>query len=486
MPEPSRARKPGVSGSFYPDDPSRLKRDIHAFLDNVPDREVRGRPLVLIEPHAGYVYSGQVAAYGYKLLKNAGIKKVAVISPSHVESFPFSSIYDGSAYETPLGAIPVDKELARDIAARAPDSIRLSDRGHVLAGSPRQEHALEVQLPFLQTVLRDFTLVPIVMGDQSWDQCRALGHALYPFLERPDFLVVVSSDLSHFHGYEAANEMDGMFCRLMSRMAPDELYDAVRIHDCEACGAGPVVASMIAAKRAGGDECIVLHAANSGDVSGDRGSVVGYASAVIRQSVPPTQTEDDAVNQAADTALTDAEKAHLLSLARHAVAVTTGIESHPPAALDTPGLKDAKGAFVTLKIAGRLRGCIGMIESRQPLTETVVEMARAAATGDPRFAVLSGEEFSRILIEISVLSKPRLVESWKDITVGRDGVIVEQGLNRGLLLPQVAVEAGWDAKAFLEFTCEKAALPRDAWRDDDTRIHTFSADVFAEDSSPGA
>ncbi len=479
MKEPFRAREPAVAGSFYPDNPDQLRRDIHSFLENVPKESSPGRPLVLIEPHAGYVYSGQVAAYGYKLIENMEIRTVAVISPSHMESFPFVSIFDGDSYETPLGRIEVDRELAEVIASAAPDSIKLSERGHILPGSARQEHALEVQLPFLQHVLHNFSIVPIVMGDQSWDYCAALGDALAPHLKRHDFLVVVSSDLSHFHGYDSANTMDGLFCRLMSSMKPRDLYDSVRKHECEACGTGPVIASLIAGLHAGADECTILHAANSGDITGDRGSVVGYASAVIRRAARPgfKETEETSTE---DVPLTAAEQSYLLELARHSIATTTGIAVDPPAAMNTPGLLETKGAFVTLKLGGRLRGCIGMIEAQQPLIDTIVEMARAAATSDPRFPALSEEEFPRLEIEISVLSRPRIVESWEDITVGRDGIIIEKGLNRGLLLPQVAIETGWDAKTFLEFTCEKAALPPDAWRDDDAKIFTFAAHVFGE------
>ncbi len=484
MTDPFRVRKPAVAGSFYPDDPDRLNNDIRSFLENVPKHTSRNKPLVLIEPHAGYVYSGQVAAYGYKLLQNTEIRTVAVISPSHMESFPFVSVFDGDSYETPLGRIDVDHELAEAIASTAPDSIKLSSNGHILPGTSRQEHALEVQLPFLQHVLSDFSIVPIVMGDQSWEFCAALGAALTPHFERHDFLVVVSSDLSHFHEYESANKMDGTFCRLMADMNPRELYDSIRKHESEACGAGPVIASLIAAREAGADECVILNAANSGDITGDRGSVVGYASAVVRRG--GAHAEEEAEETSENEALLSAsEEKYLIALARHAIAETAGVDVDKPEPLDTPGLMDTKGAFVTIKIGGRLRGCIGMIESLQPLTETIGDMARAAATSDPRFPAISEDEYPRVEIEISVLSRPHATASWEEIIVGRDGIIVEKGLSRGLLLPQVAVEAGWDAKTFLEFTCEKAGLPPGAWRDEDTEILTFSAHVFGETETKG-
>ncbi|UCH84127.1 MAG: AmmeMemoRadiSam system protein B, partial [Candidatus Latescibacterota bacterium] len=198
-----RVRPPAVAGTFYPGDPGTLRNDIEEYLANAePARTVTGRPAILIEPHAGYMYSGQIAAYGYRLIADRSIKTVAVISPSHMEHFSFVSVFDGDAYETPLGTIDVDKTVAKNLAEARPE-IRLSERGHLQHDLGRQEHALEVQLPFLQTVLEDFKIVPIVMGDQSWDYCQALGESLAPFLANENFVVVVSSDLSHFYSYDA-------------------------------------------------------------------------------------------------------------------------------------------------------------------------------------------------------------------------------------------------------------------------------------------
>jgi AmmeMemoRadiSam system protein B/AmmeMemoRadiSam system protein A len=478
MDKPMRVRKPAVAGSFYPGQPQTLRRDIESFLTNVHTASRSGRPLALIEPHAGYIYSGGVAAYGYRLIKDLDIRTVAVVSPSHMEYFPFVSVYDGDAYETPLGRIDVDKETARAIVSSETERIRLSGRGHINPGSHRQEHALEVQLPFLQTVLHNFRIVPIVMGDQDWELCSALGNALAPHMGRSDFLVVVSSDLSHFHGYETANKLDSFFCGLIEEMNPEHLYEAIRSAECEACGAGPVIASLIAARRTKGAACRILHAANSGDVTGDRHSVVGYAAAVI-ESVATNETES--VDENARTAeLTSNERSYLLDLARSAVAVAAGARVDPPGDTSTPALLEPRGAFVTLKIRGRLRGCIGMVESRKPLKTTVKEMARAAAISDPRFSPLDADELGGLDLEISVLSPLRRVRSPEEIVIGTHGLVVEKGLSRGLLLPQVATEAGWDVETFLQYTCEKAGLPSSAWTDPETKIYVFTAVVFGD------
>ncbi|MFQ5512701.1 MAG: AmmeMemoRadiSam system protein B, partial [Candidatus Krumholzibacteriia bacterium] len=277
---PHRVRKAAVAGSFYPGDGETLRDEIGRFLVNVRSSPPAGRPVVVIAPHAGYMYSGQVAAYGYRLLENLGIRTAIVISPSHVEHFPFAAVFDGDTYETPLGAIPVDRELADRIAGAA-ESVRRSGRGHTQDELPRREHALEVQLPFLQLVLDDVKVVPIVMGDQDWTVCEDLGRSIAPHIARPDVVVVASSDLSHFHPYDVARRKDAVFCDLLEFMDPRRLYDSVATRECEACGAGPVIASMIASANLGATRCTVLSTANSGDVTGDLKSVVGYAAAVI-------------------------------------------------------------------------------------------------------------------------------------------------------------------------------------------------------------
>jgi len=403
-----------------------------------------------------------------------------VISPSHMEHFPFVSVFAGEAYETPLGRIAIDIETAERIAGAAPGRIRISEHGHVHTGSFRQEHALEVQLPFLQTVLGDFRLVAIVMGDQSWELCAALGEALAPHVAREDFLVVASSDLSHFHEDDTAKSMDRVFCDLVEKLDPRGLYDAVRRDKCEACGAGPVIASLIACASLEGVSCRVLHAATSGDVTGDRDSVVGYAAAVVQ--IGRGAKEKPAVEEKRrDPELTADEQSFLLALARRCVETAAGARGGGAAAdMSTHTLREKRGAFVTLKIGGRLRGCIGMVEPRKPLKETVAEMARAAAVSDPRFMPVEEDEVASIGIEISVLTPLRRIRSRDEIVVGTHGLVVEKGSYRGLLLPQVAAEAGWDAETFLGYTCEKAGLPRNAWRDPGTEIFVFSAQVFGE------
>jgi AmmeMemoRadiSam system protein B/AmmeMemoRadiSam system protein A len=477
MSDRSRVRRPAVAGSFYPRETATLRRNVSALLADVQTGRVTGRPVVLVAPHAGYVYSGRVAAHGYKLLERSAIDTVFVISPSHVEYFPFVSIFDGDAYETPLGVIAVDTALAKQLAS-ADAQLQLSSAGHIVESMASGEHALEVQLPFLQTVLDRFRIVPIVMGDQSWDLCRVLGDALGPLLKQNNVVVIASSDLSHFYPYDMARKLDDVFLDQLKEMDPWRLYESVKRKACEACGAGPVIAAMIAAHHVGNPRCRVLNAANSGDVTGDHDRVVGYASVVIFEEDARLQ-EVARESNAEEIDLSATEKAWLLDHARLAIESLLGIQRREVSTGITPPRLD-RGAFVTLKVRGRLRGCVGVTEPQKPVHETVAEVAVAAATADPRFDPLSAEELDNLNIEISVLSSLRRVHGPADIEVGRHGVVVRSGRHHGLLLPQVATERGWNATVFLERTCEKASLHADAWKDASTSIYVFTATVFGE------
>jgi len=276
-----RVRPAGVAGSFYPGDPERLTRDVDAMLEQTTGPSGIGRPRILLEPHAGYVYSGAVAAEGYALLDESPPQTFILIGPSHFEAFAYSSVFAGDAYETPLGRVDVDGSLAEKIAADSP-LVRFSAAGHLQPNLPYREHGLEVQLPFLQRVAPSARIVPIVMGDQSWPACEALGGVLAPLLERPDVTVIVSSDLSHFYPYDTARRMDGRFCDALATQDAEALHEAVASGECEACGAGPMIAAL-AANRDRTTACRVLKTRNSGDVTGDRHSVVGYACAVIHE-----------------------------------------------------------------------------------------------------------------------------------------------------------------------------------------------------------
>ncbi len=283
---PSNAiRQPAVAGMFYPGERGTLLAAVDALLAAAPAPALPNPPRVLLSPHAGYAYSGAVAAHAFRCLESAAADTFVLIGPSHVEAFDFSSVFDGDAYRTPLGDVPVDAGLARAIAGRAP-SIRLSRRGHVRPPLSRGEHSLEVLLPFLQRIAPDASIVPIVMGSQTWEACEELGAAVAGVVPPSRAVVVASSDLSHFHADAEARRLDAVFCETLEGGDAAALFRAVDEGRCEACGAGPTIASVLTSRRWLAPSCRVLASANSGDVTGDRSSVVGYAAAVVTAGGP--------------------------------------------------------------------------------------------------------------------------------------------------------------------------------------------------------
>jgi AmmeMemoRadiSam system protein B len=280
---PGEVRAPAVAGSFYPGDAATLARTVDTFLHDAlatAASEVATPVRLLVAPHAGYVYSGAVAARGFALLDRRAIDTVVIVGPSHVDAFSFSSVYAGTGYQTPLGILQIERDVAQQLA-KHDASIRLSPRGHETTARARGEHGIEVLLPFVQRVCDSPRIVPIVMGSQDWDTCYALGSAIADAVDAERTLLVASSDLSHFYGYDEAVRLDTVFCDTLATMDAARLHESVRSGRCEACGAGPVVAALVASTIWSQRRCRVLARINSGDVTGDRDSVVGYASAVV-------------------------------------------------------------------------------------------------------------------------------------------------------------------------------------------------------------
>jgi hypothetical protein len=272
--ERSLIRKSVIAGSWYPGEPTILRKTIENFLAAVPKQTQPGHLYGVVVPHAGYVYSGQVAAYAYRLVQGRAYDAVIVVSPSHRQHFPGVSVYDRGGYETPLGVVPVAEDLAASL-------VKLSSA--IEANSPVHlyEHALEIQLPFLQVVLGSFSLIPLMMGDQDAQTCRELAEAIHTATKGKNVLVVGSSDLSHFHSYDRAISLDRIFLNHMQQMDPGGLLRNLEAGKTEACGGGPAVVAMMTSTAAGANQSAVLKYANSGDVTGERQRVVGYASVAL-------------------------------------------------------------------------------------------------------------------------------------------------------------------------------------------------------------
>ncbi|HKB85538.1 MAG TPA: AmmeMemoRadiSam system protein B [Ignavibacteriaceae bacterium] len=269
----SLIRKPAAAGYFYPADASKLKAEIDVLLSISEKREIPGKLFGIVSPHAGYIYSGKTAAFGYNLFKGKNIKHVIILSPSHREYFPGISVYEGDAYQTPLGIVPVNKKMAESLTGQS-KTIFMGEEGH------RDEHAIEVQVPFLQTVLDDFDIVPVVMGDQGKLFIDELAEKITNSIDEST-VIVSSSDLSHYYKADAADRMDSIVERDISNFNYEGLFDNFEAGTCEACGAGTIIAMMKSADKLNYHNSMVLYRNNSGDTTGDKREVVGYLSAAV-------------------------------------------------------------------------------------------------------------------------------------------------------------------------------------------------------------
>ncbi|HLX11472.1 MAG TPA: AmmeMemoRadiSam system protein B [Bacteroidota bacterium] len=277
MTDTAAVRMPAVAGSFYPSQPVELSTLVRKLLDQLPIPPQSGTIIGLISPHAGYQYSGATAAHGFRCVEGQTFDTVVVVSPSHREYFRGISVYPGRAYATPLGEMEIDSDL-REALVTGDKKITASAKGHV------SEHALEVQLPFIQSTLGAAKLLPIVMGDQRAEYCERLGNKLGEILSGKRTLLIASTDLSHYHDYASANVLDGVFVADLLSFDPHTLLNHLDAKRTEACGGGPTAAVLIAAKALGADTVHLLHHCNSGDVTGEHSQVVGYLSATISKS----------------------------------------------------------------------------------------------------------------------------------------------------------------------------------------------------------
>ncbi len=460
-------REPAVAGAFYPGTKQELEETITEFISQAEVSKIEGYVRGLIVPHAGYSYSGQVAAYGYKALEGQEINTVILIANSHREQFKGVSVYPRGYYKTPLGEIEIDENLAGRIISFHED-ISFHESAHDL------EHSLEVQLPFLQMVLDDFKIVPIIIGNQP-GAADVLISALKGLIDSKT-LLIASSDLSHYPEYEQAKYCDHKVMEailtanrknLQTTISSLEQENIPNLQTC-ACGQQAIEVLMELMKNAEGR---LLHYANSGDIeSGDKSQVVGYTSIVFIAE----ELETNELNKQ--------EQEKLIEIAKKSVETFVNSGQKPQISNSFSKLEKHLGAFATLKKKDQLRGCIGRFQPDIPLYEVVRDMAIAAASEDHRFKPVTKEELKDLNYEISVLSPLEKVNSWKEINLGKHGVQIKQGVHSGVFLPQVAEQNNWDLDTFMNVLCtQKAGLPSDCWKDPQTEIYIFTAQVFGED-----
>lgn len=486
---PKKIREPAVAGQFYPNEPGAISEQIQKFLSQAPEQKITGQIKAIIVPHAGYDFSGLVAAYGYKQLAGKKINTVVIISNSHQAYFDGAVIDDSDFWRTPLGQIEVDKKLADKLVA-AGSAIKYDGKVH------QSDHNLEVQLPFLQTVLKgEFKIVPIEFGNKDDGSYKKLARALADNLGEND-LVVISTDMSHYPSYADANKIDlatlekiksGKVAELEKYVADIENTGYAN-EQTVLCGIDAVKTVMELANLAGWSGIEVLKYANSGDapVIGDKKQVVGYGAIAYAQvknvNIKMKNENTNATSTAAvvNGELNDEQQKTLLKIAKETVESFVATGKVPKFSVTDERLNKKQGAFVTLNKNGQLRGCIGQIvPSDEPLWQVVRDMAIAACSEDGRFSPVSKDELSKLEYEISVLSAPEPISDWRKIELGKHGVILGQGGNRGVFLPQVATETGWSLEEFLSQLCwQKAGLAPSCYKDKDTEIQIFSAQVI--------
>lgn len=478
-----KVRPAAKAGSWYEGNPKTLEKQLAGFFSKAELPDLPGRICALISPHAGYVFSGGTAAYGFKALKGQRFKRVIVLAPSHYARFAGGSVLDVTHYETPLGRIPLDREAC--------DALRGTDYFSSVPMAHDQEHSLELQLPFIQYALEDeFTLIPIVIGNVKPTWVEPMVNEILRYWD-DQTLLVSSSDFTHYgpnFGYvpfrqdqkENLEKLDGGAIDQILALDSEAFNAYVEKTGATICGRRPI-ALLLDMARKKNLEARLLHYTTSGALTGDYNNSVSYASIGFFAS---EDQEEPALDTGGAAALTDQEKQTLLRLARHTLETFLETGRAPEDLSDfeiTSALKEDLGAFVTLKIDNRLRGCIGYLKGIQPLYKAVMENTISAASRDPRFPPVQSKEASKIHMEISVLSPLVRVLDLEEIKVGRDGLIITLGGRRGTLLPQVPVEYGWSRQEFLEHTCMKAGLPRDAYKKTATVIERYSAQVFSEE-----
>ncbi len=456
-------RPAAVAGLFYPDNPMVLRQTLVDLLANAPAADSPRAPKALIVPHAGYVYSGAVAASAYARLGElrGRIRRVVVLGPTHRVYVRGLALPGAERFATPLGEIQLDREAMQGIADLP--QVTTSAAAH------QMEHSLEVQLPFLQQVLGDFMLLPLAVGEATADEVASVLEQVWGGDET---LIVISSDLSHFLPDAAARKVDGGTVDAILALDPHLSHE-------QACGATPVNGLLLAARRHGLHP-MALDVRNSSDTAGDPERVVGYAAFAFTAAASPEKSRKVEADQA------EVEKgASLLTLARAEIAKQ--FWAHLPAPSAQPWMAEPGASFVTLTRQGELRGCIGTLEAHRPLGQDVRENALAAAFRDPRFMPLARAEFDDVRVEVSVLSLHEVlaVGCEKDalavLRPGIDGVVFEYAHYRSTFLPQVWEQLP-DPAEFMAHLKRKAGLPKEFWAEG-VRLSRYTVSKWKESAA---
>ena len=461
-----------LSGSWYKGSEGELKAQVDNFLEKTALEEKIFFPHGLIVPHAGYEYSGSVAAFGYMALKKATIKRVIIFGTCHQTYLEGIAVSAYTHYSTPLGKIPVDTAICNELLKE--NLFTTDEEGE------KKEHSIEIQLPFLQRIAENFKIIPVMVGNLKEGDYKKVAEVMKRYVDG-NTIVIASSDFTHYgqhYGYvpfkenipENLNKLDKGAINLILKKDIHGFLNYISGNGDTICGYSPI--SLLISMMGTETEGKLLKYSTSGEITGDYKNSVSYASIVFMSE----QHEEP-------SKLSPEEEQTLLKLARDTLNtyLSTGKKPDTGNYNITEILKEKRGVFVTLTEHGDLRGCIGYIEGIEPLYEAVMDNAVNAAVNDSRFSPVKEAELGDIEIEISVMTPLRPVKNIEEIQVGTHGLYIKNGYYRGVLLPQVATEYGWDRKTFLEQVSRKAGMNRNAWEDKNSVIYIFSAQIFHED-----
>jgi AmmeMemoRadiSam system protein B/AmmeMemoRadiSam system protein A len=467
--EQKEVRQPAAAGQFYPQNPNELNNQLDILLSKAEKLNAQGRLRILIVPHAGITYSGETAAWGFKQLEGSSYSRVILLGPSHKTAFAHAAIYPDGAWETPLGTVEIDDSAA---------SMLLSKEQSIIADKAphAEEHSLEVELIFLQKILKGFKIIPILVGQPSDTLIENLAQKInYLFDDKT--LLVISTDLSHYPSWETANEVDRKTIEAILSGNKEVFENTIKDLESQnypnlstcACGYQSLRVALRMAELLSISDFKKIDYKNSGDVTNDQERVVGYAAiGAWSQELPSSELDSEAQKEA-------------LEIARKTLNEYIINKQIPPVTPESRVLHQPLGAFVTLRKSEQLRGCLGMFEPMLPLYQVIQDRTIAAATKDIRFVPVTANELSDIKIEISVLTPRQKIANWQEIEIGKHGVVVEKDTTSGTFLPQVATDNEWGKEKFLSELCtQKARLPVNCYQDPSVRLYVFEAQVFGE------
>lgn len=465
-------RQPVAAGNFYSASGEKLNEDLSELFSTckktISDKRVRA----IISPHAGYVFSGKIAASAFSTIPaDAEYKNIFIIGSSHVMAFDGASVYYTGDYRTPLGKAVVNLEIAN----------KLRNENKVFnfpVTAHQQEHSIEVQIPFIQYHFKKVPpIIPIIIGTNNENTIRKIADALRPYFT-PDNLFVISSDFSHYPPYQDAVETDHITSEAIISGKPEVFLTALQKNSMRRtkglatsmCGWTSGLTLLYLAENDKNLEFNHVDYANSGDSQfGGKNEVVGYNAISLTEKVSGASRDE---KSGEEFSFTEDEKERLFLIARNSIKEKLGMKTNPDEKPLPPRLNEHLGVFVTLKTNGNLRGCIGRFVSSEPLYQVVKESAISSAFEDPRFAPVSREEYNKLEFEITILGPLRKINEISEIKLGRHGIYIKKGMQAGTMLPQVATENGWTLEQFLGYTSrDKAGIGWDGWKNAELYIY---------------